>query len=250
MEYEVELNEMRVENGSNSIYGKLYTPKKDGACPTVIFSHGYNGCNSDFESACSFLAKNGFNAYAYDFCGGSTRSKSSGSSTDMTLFTEKSDLLAVIDHMKTLDNVDKDRLYLLGGSQGGMVSALAAEERIDSIKGMVLFFPAFNIPDDWRGNFKSDSDIPETYDFWGLTLGKSFFTSIRDFYTFDNIGKFNKNVLIIHGDKDVIVPVENAQKASTVYPNVELVILPGEGHGFSADGNKTAMKLALQLFQK
>lgn len=249
-EYEVEVNEMIVKNNSNSIYGKLYTPKKNGVCPTVILSHGYNGCNEDFTDACIFLAKNGFNAYAYDFCGGSVRSKSSGSSTDMTIFTEKSDLLAIIDYMKTMDNVDKNRLYLLGGSQGGLVTALAAEERIDSIKGMVLLYPAFNIPDDWRNNFKSADDIPETYGFWGLKLGKSFFTSIRDFNTFNNIGKFNKNVLIIHGDKDAVATVENSQKASNIYPNAELVILQNEGHGFSPDGNNTVMRLSLEMFQK
>ncbi len=234
------------------IYGKLYTytPDKEGKHPTVILSHGYNGCNTDFVNECRYFASNGFNAYAFDFCGGSTRSKSSGSSTDMTIFTEKADLLAVIDYIKNMDTVDVSRIYLLGGSQGGFVTALAAEERADIINGIVLYYPAFSIPDNWRNKFKSTDEIPETIDFWELTLGKSFYTSLRDFYTFDNIGKFDKNVLIIQGDKDDVVGMENAKKATEIYKNAELVVLNGEGHGFSPEGSKKAMKLALELFIK
>jgi len=248
--YEVKEKELVINSGDKHIYGKLYSPDDEGRHPTVILSHGYNGCNEDFANECRYFVSNGFNAYAYDFCGGSTRSKSSGKSTDMTVFTEKADLLAVIDYMKNMDSVDTNRIYLFGGSQGGFVTALAAEERADIINGMVLYYPAFNIPDDWRNNFQSTEDIPESYDFWGLTLGKGFFTSIRDFYTFDNIGGFDKNVLIIQGDNDQIVSMNNAERAAALYSNAKLVVMNGEGHGFSAEAGKKAMKLALELFMK
>ena len=72
---------------------------------------------------------------------------------------------------------------------------------------------------------------------------------MREFDTFKNIGGFQKNVLIIHGDKDNIVPLSCSEKAITIYPNAELIVLPSEGHGFSPAGGQTAMEKALEFMQ-
>ena len=243
------IEELIIKNGEKEIYGKLYCPEGDSKFPAVILSHGYNGAHSDFKRECEFFAKNGYIAYAYDFCGGSTRSKSSGKSTDMTIFTEKEDLLAVFDYISAMPETDTSRVYLFGASQGGLVTTLATEERTDKVKGVILYFPALNIPDDWRRNYASVDDIPNTNDFWGLKLGKNFFVSMHEFDTFENIGKFQNNVLIIHGDKDNIVPLSYSEKSITVYPNAALIVLPGEGHGYSAAGGQTAMEKALEFMQ-
>ncbi len=168
----------------------------------------------------------------------------------MTIFTEKSNLTAVYNHIKSLGNVDKTRIFLHGGSQGGLVTALTAEELKDEIKGMILYFPALNIPDDWRRTFKNVSDIPATYDFWGLTLGRAFFTSIHDFDTFKNIGTFSKNVLILYGMKDPIVAYSYMEKAKSTYPNCRLVTYPDEAHGFSPSGGDKAMQETLSFMKK
>jgi len=151
---------LNIESGEKEIYGKIYFPGTEKKCPAVILSHGYNGCHTDFISECNYFSQNGYVACTFDFCGGSTRSRSSGKSTDMTIFTEKDDLLAVIDYVASLEQVDTSRIFLLGGSQGGLVTALAAEERSEQIRGMVLYFPAFNIPDDWRANYPRVEQIP------------------------------------------------------------------------------------------
>lgn len=248
--YEIKSAERIIRAGEKAIYGRIWYPATDGKRPAVILSHGYNGCHTDYDADCRLLAQNGFIAYSFDFCGGSTRSRSTGKSTDMTLFTEKADLLDVFDHFAAMDPVDKDAIFLLGGSQGGIVTALAAEERADQAAGLILNFPAFNIPDDWRNRFGSAENIPETYEFWGLTLGRNFFLSMKDFVAYDHIGGFRGPVLILQGDKDGIVAVSVAQRASRTYTHAELVILQGEGHGFSAQGAKTAMEKTLQLIRR
>ena len=244
------VEELTIEDGSNKIYGKLYTPKKEGVYPAVILSHGYNGINADFVKECTYFAENGYIAYAFDFCGGSGRSKSSGKSTDMTIFTEKENLLAVFNHIKGMENVDSSRIFLLGGSQGGLVTALTAEEIADEVKAMVLYFPAFNIPDNWRGTYKTVEAIPETVDFWGLKLGKNFFASIHDFDPFENIGSYTGNVLIVYGNKDAIVPYNYVTKAKETYQNAELIVLENEGHGFSPAGGTKAMQEALAFMNE
>lgn len=248
--YEVIREELIIKENKKEIYGKLYKPAEEGVYPIIIMSHGYNGCHADFADECNYYAKNGFIAYAYDFSGGSTRSKSVGKSTDMTIFTEKEDLLTVLDYIKNMDNVDKERTFLFGGSQGGLVTSLVAEESKDIVNSMILYYPALNIPDDWRRNYATEDGIPDTVDFWGLKLGKNFFTAIRDFQTFDNIGSFEKDILIIYGDKDAIVPLSYMEKAEKHYKNAELIILPGEAHGFTPAGGKTAMEMVLEFMKK
>lgn len=246
----ITIKDLTIEYASNKIYGRIYTPQKEGKYPAVILSHGYNGVGTDFVKECTYFAQNGYVAYAFDFCGGSVNSRSSGKSTDMTIFTEKENLLAVHDYISKLENVDSDNVFLFGGSQGGLVTSLATEEIQDKVRAMILYFPALNIPDDWRRNYPTTDKIPETTDFWGLKLGKNFFLSIHDFHTFDNIGKYPNNVLIIWGDNDAIVPRSYMETAQKTYKNAELVILPGEGHGFSPAGGKTAMEKVLDFMNK
>lgn len=246
----VKIETLEIEANGRKIYGKIYMPDDTEKHPAIIMGHGYNGTHKDFLKECAFYAKNGYVAYTFDFCGGSGASKSTGASTDMTIFTEKEDMVAVFDYISAMENVDSEKVCMFGGSQGGLVAALAAEERADKVNSVALYFPAFNIPDNWRGNFKTESEIPEVVDFWGLKLGKKFFTEMRDFYPFENIGKFTKNVLIIQGDKDDIVPLSVAQKAKTTYKSAELVVLPGEGHGFKPSAGKQAMDLVLEFMNK
>lgn len=162
----------------------MYKPKDEGKFPVIILSHGYNGKGADFDSECIFYAEHGYICYNFDFCGGSIYSKSSGKSTDMTIFTEKEDLLVVFDYIYEMDCIEKDHIYLFGGSQGGLVTALVAEEKATKIKAMALYYPAICIPDDWRNRFPELSSVPKTIDFWGLRLGEKYITSIHDFNFF------------------------------------------------------------------
>ena len=245
----LKISDINVKDGSSNVFGKLYAPEKEGVYPAIIMCHGYNGTGDDFIDECRYFASNGYIACAIDFCGGSGRSRSSGKSTNMTIFTEKSNLLAVFNHIKTLSNVDKNRIFLHGGSQGGLVAALAAEEVADEVKGMILYFPAFNIPDNWRNNYPNVNKIPATVDFWGLTLGKVFFTSMHDFDPYANIGKFTNNVLILYGMNDYIVPYSAVERAKGIYKNCRLVTYANEGHGFTPSGAVKAQKETLKFMK-
>jgi len=239
-----------IEYGSNKIYGKMYTPQKEGVYPAVIMCHGYNGVGTDFVKECTYFAQNGYIAYAFDFCGGSGRSRSSGKSTDMTIFTEKEDLVAVFKHIKELSNVDSDNVFLHGGSQGGLVAALAAEELADEVKGLMLYFPAFNIPYDWTNMHPDVNKIPEVIPWWGLDLGREFAVSIHGYKTFEHIGSYSKNVLILYGAKDAIVQRSYMDKAKEIYKNCELIVYPNEGHGFTPAGVDKAKEELLNFMKK
>lgn len=111
---------VKIKHHGREIYGVSYMPNRKEKCPVVIFSHGFNGTNEDFAMNSEYLAQNGVGAYCYDFCGGSVNSKSDLKTTQMSIFTEKEDLCAVIENIKTWENVDLDYIFLFGGSQGGV----------------------------------------------------------------------------------------------------------------------------------
>lgn len=231
------------------LYGKLYEPCDGARHPAIIASHGYNGSFADFAEDGAYFAKNGFVAFSYDFAGGSTRSKSTGASTDMTLLTEKQDLHTVIDYIRGLESVDGNRLYLLGASQGGLVSALTAEE-VPDIRAIALYYPAFCIPDDWRRQYPAGAQLPETVDFWGLRLGKRFIETATALTVTTATGSYAKPVLIIHGTEDKIVSLSYAEEAQKRYPSARLVVLNGEGHGFSPAAAAKARELVLEHFKQ
>ena len=230
-------NVIQVEHNGRTIHGDVFIPEEE-SFPLVIFSHGYNGYKDDFRDSANYMMDNGIASITFTFCGSGDRDPGGFGTTNMTLFTEKEDLSALMDYAKQIEGFNGS-LYLLGGSQGGIVSAMAAEEREADIKGMVLLFPAFCIPDNWNDtNYPVDryptaESIPESFDFWGVELGRNFVLTLRDLDIYANMADFQKPVLILHGTNDAIVPISYSQRAAETYPNAELVTYKGEGHGFT-----------------
>lgn len=216
----------------------FYKPEGVEKYPLVIFSHGYNGHKSDFDISAKYFASNGIGAICHTFCGGSTRDESGFGTTNMTLFTEKEDLIAIIEEVKKWENVESDKIFLFGGSQGGMVSAMTAEEREEDVAGLILLYPAFCIPDNWNERFKKVEEIPDKEELWGMELGRGFFETLHGYDVKERLGKYSKNVLILHGSEDAIVSYEYGKWAEETYKNVRLEIFNGEGHGFSEEGNR------------
>ena len=246
----MQIEAISISHHHRTIDGTCYKPDGKGAFPIVIFSHGYNGHKTDFEISAKFFAQNGIGAVCFTFCGGSTRDVSGFPTTKMTLFTEKEDLNAVIDEVLTWDWVDKRHIYLFGGSQGGMISALTAEERGTDIHALILLYPALGIADDWNTRFKEPGDIPDEQELWGMVLGRCFFETIRDFRIKERIGGFAGKVLLMHGTEDVVVSSGFAVWASTQYPRAVLEIFQGEGHGFSEAGNRRMEAMAFYFIHE
>jgi len=48
-------------------------------------------------------------------------------------------------------------------------------------------------------------------------------------------------VLIVHGDTDMVVPVDYSRRAPKTYGDARLIVLDGEGHGFKPQGFKRSL---------
>lgn len=202
--------------------------------PLVICSHGLGGSYTSYLEYGKYFASMGIAAYCFDFCGGGGK-KSDGKNTDMSLMTEVADLMTVINAAKEWSFVDPGNVILLGGSQGGAASAIAAARMPEDINGLILLYPAFHIPEVVRGMFASKEELPENYFFFMMTLGKPYAADVWDYDVYSEIVKYKKPVLLIHGDMDVIVPIAYSQRAVSVYDDVRYRVIKGAGHGFYGD---------------
>ena len=197
-----------------TIRGTELRPEGD-RLPAAIMCHGFMATQGTVRQYANALAEAGYATYIFDFCGGSAAfGKSEGKTTDMSVLTEVADLEAVIAEVTARPYVDASRLLLAGCSQGGFVSALTAAKHPDLAKRLVLIFPALCIPENWTERYATDEEIPQSIEFWGLTLGKGFVTSLRGMDVFAKMPEYSKPVIIFQGAKDPIATLGHSQRAA------------------------------------
>ena len=248
--YEFETQELFAQRDGNRIYGVIYIPKNAGEkLPTVIFSHGFGGNYQVGAGYAEALAQKGYVVYCFDFCGGSTGSRSDGSTLEMSIFTEQADLEAVIHMIQQQSYVDKDNIFLMGSSQGGAVSAITAAANKEEIRGAVLLYPAFVLVDNTKEQFASVDEIPDTYYLMWMTVGRAYAEKLLDYDIYEAISVYDKDVLLIHGDADSIVPLSYSQKAVEVYDSARLEVLPGAGHGFHGSDAEQTIAWTLEYLE-
>lgn len=245
----VTATETPCKSGENKIFGVLYLPKEHkGRLPVVILCHGYNSSYSHVLDIAQSLADNGFAAYCFDFCGGSTISKSGGRSTDMSIETEISDLMNVIAMLSECGFADKEKIYLYGESQGGFVSALTAARMADKIAGMALLYPAFCIPNNWIA--EDPEKMTEPVEFMGMKLSRTFREGLPEYDVFEAVSRFKNPVLLLHGDSDKLVDISYSEKLCSALENCRLDVYENEGHGFSPKARKRMRVTTVEFLSK
>ncbi|MGN0252078.1 MAG: alpha/beta hydrolase [Oliverpabstia sp.] len=244
--YEYEVRELYAERDENRIYGVIYVPQDAGEkMPTVIFSHGFGGNYQVGTQYAEALVQKGYVVYCFDFCGGSPGSRSDGSTLEMSIFTEQADLEAVIRMMQEQSFVDEENIFLMGTSQGGAVSAITAAENKQEIRGIILLYPAFCLVDQTKERFDSVEDIPDTYFSLWMTIGRAYAEKLLDYDIYEAISAYDRDVLLLHGDADSIVPLSYSEKAIEAYTSARLEVLPGAGHGFYENDAEQAIAWTL-----
>ncbi|WP_342565572.1 alpha/beta fold hydrolase [Paenibacillus sp. FSL R7-0345] len=238
-----------------TIRGRAFIPAGDHL-PAIIVSHGFGGNAKDLYTYCQTLVSWGYAAYCFDFCGGSApgQGTSDGATTEMTVLTERADLLAVMDYVKGLDAVDADKITLMGFSQGGFVSALAAAKRPDEVEALILIYPALCIPDHARegalaGASYDVNDVPEVIDCWNMRIGKGFHEAVVEMDPFEQIVAYKGPVLLMHGTADQAVPYTYAVKAQESYApeQCHLQLIQEAGHSFTETQSASAL-VSIQQF--
>lgn len=234
------------KRGNLTIQGTEYRPEGNDL-PVAIVSHGFMAWQDTVRHYARELARMGYCAYSFDFCGGSVLNKgrSDGVTTEMSVLTEVQDLEAVIGYVRNLPYNGRE-LLLMGCSQGGFVSALVAAKHPDLVNKLVLFYPALCIPDDARAGRMmfarfDPQNIPERISCGPMKLGRRYPADVMDMDPIAEIKPYRGPVLIVHGTKDSIVNPDYSRQAQRAYPNAKLHLIEGGAHGFSKKHDAIAM---------
>ena len=230
------VKEYDFDSNGKDIYARAFVPDVSGRVPLVIFSHGLGANARHEEEVQKTLAKAGIAVFSLEFAGGSSSSApmSEGVTTEMSVLTEVQNLKDAIRIASGMEYTDPQKIYLMGSSQGGLVTALTAEE-LNNIAGLFLFYPAFSLPDDIRSSFPKLDEVPETFNLLGTKIGKIYITDIYDMDPYANLEKLGMPVHIYHGKDDNIVPLTASQKALKRLKDARLTTLDDTGHSLTPE---------------
>lgn len=247
----MQVNHLNFERDGLNIVGDLYLPDelvKKEKYPILILSHGYSGDRHHVHGYITKMVKQGYAVYAFDFCGGGLGSESDGSTLEMSVLTEKKDLEAILKGIRSLPYCEK--VVLWGESQGGFVSAITAADHEEDVDALVLYYPAFVLQDDAKNAYPDVNTVPDSYTIMNMDIGRIYNIDARSFDVYDVIGKYTKDVLLIHGTDDSIVPISYAEKASKIYDNVKYVVIDGAGHGFDGEIEDIAIEETVNFLKE
>lgn len=248
--YTYHQQEIELDNQGQRIYGIAYISDTENEKVTlVVCAHGLGGSYRSNAAYAEQLASHGLAAYCFDFRrGGGSRSDSN--TTEMSVMTEVSDLEVIMEAASEWDFVDENKIVLLGTSQRGITSAIAAARHMDKISGLVLMYPAFLVNDAVHEQFDSLEDVPDTFQFNWITAGRPYAEDMWDYDVYEEIGNYTYKVLLMHGNADGIVPLSYSDRAAEVYGDVEYYVIDGAGHGFNGGAFDEAVRHIFNYLQE
>ncbi len=201
--------------------------------PVTLIIHGFTG-NKEEEhlvAVSDMLNDLGIATLRVDMYG---HGRSDGRFFNHTLNKWIQNGMAAIDYLKE-DGRFSD-IYLCGHSQGGlMVMLLAAMER-DKVKLLVPLSPATMIPKgcregDMLGTRFDPVNVPdEVHSPDGWILGGNYVRVAQTIYVEEAIKKYTGPVLVVHGDADMTVDIEETKKDCSGYANCKFVTIKGDSH--------------------
>ena len=246
--------EIWVSNGDLKIYGIAYVPDANGKMPLVIFSHELGNDHKSGVRYAERLAEAGYAAYVFDFCGGTVGgNKSDGRNREMSVLTEASDLKAVLESAKSWDFVDPDKIVLLGGSMGGLVTTVVGCTHQDEIAGMILLYPALSAKADSRAEgYQTEDEVPEDVSLFGgwIHVGKNYITDLWKVDFDQLLSSYQGHMLLLHGDQDGTVPISWSENVKEIIPDCEFYVIKNGGHEFFGQPFEDAMSYILPYLDR
>lgn len=214
------------------LHMKLDKPEGFTKGPLMILIHGFTGHMEERHilAVRDTALEAGFAVLRADMYG---HGHSDGEFRNHTLFKWLTNVMTITDYAKTLDFATD--LFLMGHSQGGYTTMLAAGMRPDDYKAIVPLAPAIVIEYGARvGNvLGAEFDplhVPDEVRRGPLTLSGNYIRAAQMLHVDEAIAKYHKPVLIIHGDKDEAVPIHFSVEAAEKYDNCRLSVIPGDSH--------------------
>ena len=242
------VEDITIENDGRAVPTTVVVPDGEGPFPVVVMNHGHGGGrqeNGGFGKVAEALAKEGILTIRMDFPG-------SGDSkepfTEGYLSNMISDSNASLDYVLENYPADPDRLGIFGYSMGGRIALTIAGSVDNPYRAVALLAPSGNPGEELMVPFlggqaeydrlyaeaSGDNGYAEFLTQWGQTqqLSKTWFDELLVSKPLDAISNFKGDMLIVYGDKDVVVPAEVNKAVAAAYPAAKVVVVPEADHGY------------------
>lgn len=264
MKFSIEQNLVLKNKKGRKFLADVYTPESAEKLRLVIFAHGYKGFKDwgAWNLMAEKFAKSGFLFVSFNFSMNGIGVENPSEFTDIEAFSENNytqelhDLEIVINYFSRLENVDTQRISLIGHSRGGGICILKAAEdtrissliTMGSVDSMNRFVTGEKL-EDWK-----KSGIYETYNSRTKQQMPHKIQFLNDYLENKerlNVEKAAKSLkiptLIIHGSNDESVQVSSAKNLNSWIENSKLLLIENTGHTFNSKEPWTDFKLPVQM---
>lgn len=218
-----------VSEGLAVVTGGSLFYRSMGSGPPVLLLHGYSLTSSFWTPYLTELAKR-HRVVAFDLPGHGRSDR---------LRPTFSHGPAAASLLEAADSLGISTFHVVGHSSGGLIALHIALQQPERVSSMVLMAAPWHIPDSFR---QQESRLdPEGLRSWHpggteqidwllqqLRRIKADPTegALRD----EQLRQIETRTLVVHGDRDALLPVDTALSLATRLPQASLLILPDAGH--------------------
>ena len=207
--------------------------------PGILLLHGFTGNKLEshriFVNTARRLAQAGYYTLRFDFRGSGD---SSGDFRDMTVTGEVEDAVNAYRWFSENTPVQPEKIAVLGFSLGGCVAAYTAAQVNPA--ALVLWAPVaeplkiFTRTESFESMLEH-SQATGYIDLNGWPLGRGFIQELPKLDPLSAVGKYTGPALIMHGQEDLSVPVENGRLYYDHLPTAdkEMHVIADAGHTFN-----------------
>lgn len=246
------IQEVEFKSSDVILRGRYCKPEENNnKLPLVIIAvgDGKKGCKGWTPLMERYLSE-GIATFAFDYHG---LGISDGDSKDLSLSVGLENLKSGINYIKSFEWVDHERIGIFGSSFGGNL-ALLYTGLFDTIKVLALRSPVSFYPETHENEF-TEAELKR----WkekGYNeengFSYNFYLDAFDHNTYSVAKKIKVPCLIVHGDSDTIVPVNQSKRLCECLSGIkELHILEGVDHWYKENNALTTLtELAISWFHK
>lgn len=220
-----------------NLCGVISNPTSDKTKPIIIFCHGFASSKEShtYQSLGDILNKNNISTFKFDFWG---HGESEGKFEEITVSKAVKEALSAISFIK---KQGYSKIGLMGSSFGGLVSIITASKNNDlfvlTLKSPVSSFGESMDYGKWK-EIKKEAE-EKGYTFYinskggKLRLNQTFFEDAESINGYELAKNIKTPTLIVHGDEDRAVRIEQSKKTVEIIPNCKLEIIKGADHRYT-----------------
>ena len=238
-----------IKANGRAIPAVVTLPVGEGPFPAVVMNHGHGGSkdeNTGFGGVAAALAEAGIASIRMDFpgCGDSAEPFTENYFSNMI-----ADSNACKDYLLKNYPVDADKLGIMGYSMGGRLTAMIVGEKDCPYQAAVLLAGSVGDGEELANRMAKGGKAADYKEAMKIAKAEGKYTvttqygQVQDFSAtwfeeaiaskpLENASNFNKPVLVIYGDKDVVVPADVNKLSVAAYADVKEVVVPDADHGY------------------